>query len=588
VNPPSPALVTQAAVRRLPRWALILLSLLYVLPGYIGREPWKEADAAAFGLMSGLANGSSEWLSPRFLGLEPDIAGLLPYWVGALFIKVFGALDPEFVVRIPFALMLAAAIASVWYAVYHLAHLPKAQPVVFAFGGQADRRDYARAMGDAALLIFIACLGLAHIGHETAVDVFNVAFTGFILAALAQTTAQTVRLREASEYEAFPKPVVSSLLRPVALGALGLTGLLLSGQPFMALTFALLATLSTPLLVSRRWHAISTDGRRAIMTFGMGWAVLTTAVALALWAFNLPVSYPTELGLAPRLGWYRWLKLVLWFAWPAMPLALWALWQWRRQWLTAHIAVPLSFIAVALVHTVIAADATRTMLLALPPLVVMASFALPTLKRRVTAWIDWFALLFFSGSGVLIWIIWLAIHTGFPAQPAANVARLAPGFEASFSALPTILALIVTGMWIALVRWRTGSVKPAIWKGMVLSAGGSAWCWLLLTTLWLPLLNHGLSYGPLAREVRATLSPTACVNTIGLSQAQLSAVQSHLSVKVVPEQLSNDCDALLVTSDASGNLGDRINLPNWALQARLWQWNNRSQIVYVYQRLKPL
>ena len=320
----------------------------------------------------------------------------------------------------------------------------------------------------------------------------------------------------------------------------------------------------------------------------MGWAVLTTAVALSLWVFNLPVSYPTELGLAPRLGWYRWLKLVLWFAWPAVPLALWALWQWRRQWLTAHIAVPLSFIAVALVHTVIAADATRTMLLALPPLVVMASFALPTLKRRVTAWIDWFALLFFSGSGVLIWIIWLAIHTGFPAQPAANVARLAPGFEASFSALPTILALIVTGMWIALVRWRTGSVKPAIWKGMVLSAGGSAWCWLLLTTLWLPLLNHGLSYGPLAREVSATLSPTACVNTIGLSQAQLSAVQSHLSVKVVPEQLSNDCDALLVTSDASGNLGDKINLPNWALQARLWQWNNRSQIVYVYQRLKPL
>ncbi|MFY9247964.1 MAG: hypothetical protein WAO62_04245, partial [Burkholderiaceae bacterium] len=41
VTPPSPAIVTLSGARRLPRWALALLTFLYVLPGFIGREPWK-------------------------------------------------------------------------------------------------------------------------------------------------------------------------------------------------------------------------------------------------------------------------------------------------------------------------------------------------------------------------------------------------------------------------------------------------------------------------------------------------------------------------------------------------------------------
>lgn len=65
----------------------------------------------------------------------------------------------------------------------------------------------------------------------------------------------------------------------------------------------------------------------------------------------------------------------------------------------------------------------RTLLLALPALATLAAFALPTLKRQVLALIDWFALLFFSTSALTIWVIWIAMQTGFPPQPAANVAR---------------------------------------------------------------------------------------------------------------------------------------------------------------------
>ena len=61
VNQPTPAIVTQSAVRRLPRLALILFCAAYVLPGFLGREPWKNADVSAFGVMLEMAIGHSGW-----------------------------------------------------------------------------------------------------------------------------------------------------------------------------------------------------------------------------------------------------------------------------------------------------------------------------------------------------------------------------------------------------------------------------------------------------------------------------------------------------------------------------------------------
>src|SRR6195952_475661 len=82
VNLPTPALVTQRAAQRLPRWALMLLSAAYLLPGQFGREPWKNADITAFGYMQSLAQGRSAWTAPALAGL-PGAGALLPYWLRA-------------------------------------------------------------------------------------------------------------------------------------------------------------------------------------------------------------------------------------------------------------------------------------------------------------------------------------------------------------------------------------------------------------------------------------------------------------------------------------------------------------------------
>ncbi|MDV7397025.1 hypothetical protein RZS08_36840, partial [Arthrospira platensis SPKY1] len=76
----------------------------------------------------------------------------------------------------------------------------------------------------------------------------------------------------------------------------------------------------------------------------------------------------------------------------------------------------------------------------MPLLAALAAFALPTLRRSVTAWLDWFALLFFTAGATIIWIIWIAMMTGIPPQPAANVAKLAPLFQARFDLFLFVIA----------------------------------------------------------------------------------------------------------------------------------------------------
>ncbi|RYE65968.1 MAG: glycosyltransferase, partial [Oxalobacteraceae bacterium] len=64
-----PVRLPASATLALPRWALFALGLLYILPGLIGRDPWKS-DAGSFGIMWTMAHGSlNDWLYPNIAGM---------------------------------------------------------------------------------------------------------------------------------------------------------------------------------------------------------------------------------------------------------------------------------------------------------------------------------------------------------------------------------------------------------------------------------------------------------------------------------------------------------------------------------------
>jgi hypothetical protein len=319
-----------------------------------------------------------------------------------------------------------------------------------------------------------------------------------------------------------------------------------------------------------------------------GIALLTVLVAvlaswLDLWRWRIEL---------PEASWAEWRslgRLLLWFTWPAWPLALWTLWRWRQQLIqgkipSRHLALPLWFVGVAVGATLTTASADRSLLLALPALAALAAFALPTLGRSVAALIDWFTLLFFSGCAFTIWVVWIALQTGVPSQPAANVARLAPGFEHSFSFAPFIIAIAATLAWAWLVQWRVGRHRAAIWKSLVLPAGGAALCWLLLMTLWLPLLDFARSYAPLVRRAKVVLEQPGCVEVLGLSRGQIAAFQFHGQLLLKPFSEPASCLWLLVNKDALKATSAMPDMSAWDLHSTIRHPSDRDEEVLIYQR----
>ena len=559
MNQPTPAIVAQSAVRRLPRLALVLFCLAYVLPGFLGRGPWKNADIAAFGYMAELANGHAAWLNPTLLGRPPEFDALLPYWLGAWAMQIApGWVTPDFAARVPFALLLVLTLVATWYAVYYLARSPQAQPVAFAFGGEANPTDYARAMADGGLLALIACLGLAQLSHETTPAVAQIGFTTLTLFGMAATPWRTLA------------PAVALLL--------GLAGMALSGAPAMAL---LLATGGVAINLLDRNPATRQRSRR----WALCMALLACAVAALAWALDL---YRWRLGQSSGAqDWRSMGRLLLWFTWPAWPLALWTLWRWRRQLTSRHVALPLWGLLVSVGTTLSTPSADRSLLLGLPALAALAAFALPTLQRSVTALIDWFTLLFFSGCAVTIWVVWIAMQTGVPAKPAANVARLAPGFEPGFSLVAFAVALAATLCWAWLVKWRAGRHRAAIWKSLVLPAGGAALCWLLLLTLWLPLLDYARSYKKLALDVARATGAPECVEVHGISLAQVAALRYHGQFTLRPAGVKASCPWLVVAPASLEALSVGLDMRQWALHATVRRPADADDNLLLYQRPVP-
>ena len=554
---PNPALVTQAAARRLPRLALLLFCAAYVLPGVLGREPWRGADLNAFGQMLALAEGRTPWWLPA-LGGVPTGAAWLPHWLGAGAIWLCQPwLEPALAARIPFALLLALTLVAVWYATFALARSDDAQPLPLAFGGEASPVDYGRAIADGALLALIATLGLLQLGHETTPELAQLAAMAGLLWALA-----------AAPINAWPARVGVLLALP-ALAACGapMMGVALGGGG------ALLCWRSrnSGLRGLTPWLLVAT----------LGAALL--AIAAGSWAWRI----------APEIELGRLARLCLWFLWPVWPLGLWTLWRWRRQWHQRHLAIPCLSIGVALAACVAMDSSDRALMLAVPGMAMLAAFALPTLQRGSTAAIDWLSVIFFTLVALIIWTFYVALETGVPAFASAAVERLAPGFQTRLSLPELALAVAATLAWAGLVRWRTRRHRSMLWKSVVLPAGGVALCWLLSMTLGLPLLDYARSNRPLTDRLLRHLTPGDCIAAPDAPASLVAALEFYGKRKVDarPNAAQGPCPALVQVliergdsaAQSAQQAGDLQRL-GWAEQARERGPTERREVVVVYRR----
>jgi 4-amino-4-deoxy-L-arabinose transferase-like glycosyltransferase len=513
----SPARLTADATIKLPRIALFLMALVYAVPGLLGRDPWKPDDASSFGVMWSMSSGQfADWLMPNVAGAPVFDAGPLMYWLGAIAIRIshllsFMGLEDALAARAATLLMVLTATTGVWYATYLLGRQPAAQPLVLAFGGQPASRDYGRTLADGALLILLGTLGLVARAHESSPDI----------AALAMLCAAAYALARGLD-----RPVVAAIWMAAAL-----TGLFLTRGPWLASEVALVY------LGLVTFHPEWRSNRMAATTIALPAALLLIAiwpVALVLVEGDAGKRYLSAWiqywlqqagGTNPDSLW-RGVKALAWFALPAWPLALWGLYSWRAVWRAPHVLVP-SLLLISMLLNLLLSSITSDwlLLLLLPGIVMLAAFGLPTLKRGAANAIDWFSLLVYSLTAMVLWVSWLTRMTSAPQAWSATLQRQVPGLASEFHIGPLFGALIVTAAWIWLVRWRIVEHPKVLWRSVVLASGGVTLIWVLLMTLLVNEVNYSRTYRAVASQLASAMAssaagPEACVegDSLGLAQ----------------------------------------------------------------------
>ncbi|MGN6650668.1 ArnT family glycosyltransferase [Trinickia sp.] len=521
--------LTASATRALPRWLLLTLCIVYAAFGLFGRDPWKNEDAAGFGVMWTMAGGNAhDWLLPDLVGKFITEDGPLGYWLGAISIRALAPwVDAADASRLATGLLFCAACAFIWYAAYLLGRRTEVQPFKYAFGGEPEPRDYGRTLADGALLILVACFGLAERGHETTPQLSQFMGVAMLVYALVRSA---------------DKPLQGALYWALALAVLAL-----SANPLLVIAL-LVSTLVMGIFVPElRSVWLPLVGLPLAVALSLAWPLIVLHLYPddAHWFVEQWINGSIDRFSAPRGHvWLYALKNLPLFTWPAWPLALWAWVSWGGLRRKPHIAIPVSvalplvFLAVLQSH-----QSNRLYMLLLPPLATLAAFALPTLKRGAINAIDWFAVLSFTILGIFVWLVWLAAQTGFPHPLARNLARLVPGFVPQFSMLSFICAVAATLSWLMLVRWRIARHPKVLWRSVILSSAGTTLMWVLLMTLWLPMVNYSRTYRDVALQIAEHLPDDyTCISPVRLGDAQLASFAYFADMQF---SFSQDCDVLL-------------------------------------------
>ncbi len=637
-----PFLVTSLEAGRLPRWIPLLLCVVYVVAGFFGREPWRTDDAAGFGIAHTMATGSAtDWLLPNVHGRLVPEGGPLPFWLGAIGIRIAGvlsvvanatlgnvfgdiAISPDLAVRAVAALGLALSLTLLWYAAYAFAKRPEIQPDD-PFGATASRRDFARAVADSALLATLSTFGLLARVHETTVDAAQVTWIALYLFGLG-TALQRPRIGGLLVGLAIAATLLSRGIPLAAVLALTTAVLSLAVHPYRLILGAFTTSwLPLALVASLVWPAL-------LLHFSEPGAILVNSIgavgSLAGDGSAADAAARTNPAASAVIGqyldqWLQWNAALLhgptregllyyartapWFYWPLWPFVAWAIWRWRGSRREAPVAVPaVMLVPLALLALLDPVGTEDSLLPLVLPMTLLSALALPTIRRSAVSLIDWFSVMTFSVVGLAVWAYWIAFTTGFPPRMAQKAQEAVPGFEATVNVVELGTGLLATLAWVALVAWRVSRQPRPFWRPMALSSGGMVLTWLLLMTLWLPAGNYRKSYRDLVSPIRPILATApGCATEFGLDVAQraLLVYYGNAQFSRLPELAGDEpvpnagsCPWLLV-SDRESHPHDidgisRGNNPARAAEGEEWRlmWQgqrrvSRGERLFLYARV---
>jgi 4-amino-4-deoxy-L-arabinose transferase-like glycosyltransferase len=486
---------------------LLVLCAIWLCMGLVGHSPWKPFESHTISTVKTILD-TGNLIAPTTAS-DSDIANPPLYYLSAAAsAKVFGLALP---------LHDAARIASgLW------------MMITLLMIGMTGRELWGKGFGRQTTFVFIGSLGLVLSAHTLmpAVSSLTGVATAFYALALAKR-----------------RPYRASILLGLGIGVAFLsTGL----QPLIIIVSSCIAL---PCLFGT-W-------RTASYTKVLVLSALFASPFLLAWPLLCQHFYPDifDHWWLASLRQFRhgrhlyFLRTLLWFAWPALPLAVWGGWRYRKQLLIKpRFQLIITFFVMA---WIVIGFGYKNEVFALPllvPLTIMAGGSIESLKRGTASALNWFGLILFGLISGLIWLGWLAMMTGNPAKLKERLVFLSGLPQLHFNFIAFILALAVSFIWLlAILRSqhsnRSGATNWAI---------GMTAVWTLLMSLWLPMIDSARSYQTIFTDLKQALpNKYACVtsNHLGKAQRDLLHYYANIKTQTIETDGTLNCDLYLIQDE---------------------------------------
>lgn len=459
-------------------WLLLLLVFAWLWPGIFSRDLWNPAEPAVNAAINAFLSGGNPWL-PVSLG-EPlyDVAPVY-IWLAAACRQLFSPWLADAYAASRFASMIFTVIG-------------------LTASGMAGFHLLGRHHGRSVVLIMAGSAGLIGAGHMMGGMSVQFAALGLILYGFALSRTRII---------------TASLLLGCGLA-------LLSFSAGYLVPLSLLLT-AVSLLASPHWqhkrYYISLFGALAVglplMAVYPSALFKTAPAAFEIWrnrhAFGSFGGFE-DFHIAFSAGYY--LKNLLWFAFPAWPLAAWTL---LRGNLSKEPWAVLALAWCAEMGLLLAAEPNTyqdNLFWILPPLALLGAARLDSLRRGAAAFFNWFGIMTFGLAAIFLWLGFFAMNYGWPAKLAERTAYFSPFYTPDIDPVPMLVAVSFTPIWLWAITRKNIRGRQAVTNW----AAGMTLVWALMMTLFLPWLDQAKSYRPVVEHMEAAApadlrSGTACI-----------------------------------------------------------------------------
>ena len=486
---------------------LLVLCAVWLLMGLIGHSPWKPYESHSISTIKTILD-TGNLIAPTSASNIEIINPPLYYLSAAIVAKILNPILP---------LHDAARITTGLWMIITLLMI-----------GVTGRELWGKGFGRQTTFVFIGSLGLVLSAHTLmpAVSALTGIATSFYALALAKR-----------------RPYRASILLAAGLSV----GFLSTG--LQALTIILASSFVLPCLFSfwRNKSYASVIGSSLILAspFLLGWPIVChyfyPEALSQWWALSLKQFQNSEH--------FYFLRTLLWYSWPALPLAIWGLWRYRSQLISKpKFQLSITFFIVAWLVIGFGEGNEVSALPLLIPLTALAGGSIESLKRGTAGALTWFGLILFGLMSVLIWLGWFAMLTGSPVKIKARLMFLSGMQQLNFSVVAFTIAAAVTLTWLfAILRSQhTNRSSATNW------AIGMTAVWTLLMTLWLPMIDSARSYRAVFSSLKHALPVKfACITSHGVGDAQRDLLHYFANVKTLEIETNGtlNCDMYLIQDE---------------------------------------